>query len=779
MARRRIGRNDPCPCGSGKKYKQCCGQSDGLQPANLAHPQMSIETAMQAAVDHHQAGRLTHAEAIYRQILQAAPRHPDALNVRFHLALALQAQGRFGEAAEQYREALRVNPDFAEAHLNLGGVLKVQGMLDAAIACYWQALARKPEFAEAHGNLGNALYAQGKVDAAIERYHKALSIKPNYADAHLNLAHALYAQDRLREAAQHYQMAISIDPKDVDAHVGLASALLSEGQAARALEVSTRALQIRETAEAKALIVRCINGLDYIADNVEIRELVIRAMSEPWGRPGQLVAASVTLIGSNRDIRACIERATAAWPARLSMQELLVASELASVCDDRLLRCLLENAPVFGIGLERFLTMARFAILHDSAATAVVEERSEALLTLCCALAKQCFINEYVFSTTADEFRMATALRDKLAAALESKIPIPALWVAVVASYFPLFSLPSSEGLLEQSWPEALRLLLAQQLIEPLKEHHSRAAIPRLTAIDDEVSRLVRQQYEQNPYPRWVKAQPRGSAMTVDAFLLREFSLDSCHFLGKHDEVDILIAGCGTGQQSIHTAQRFSSAKVLAVDLSLTSLCYAKRKTEEVGIKNIEYAQADILRLGSIGRTFDVIECVGVLHHLAKPLTGWRELLSLLRAGGFMHLGLYSELARRDIAAAQGFVAAQGYDSSAEGIRRCRQDLIAMSDRDPFKRVTAIDDFYVTSGCRDLLFHVKEHRFTLPQIRDFLLELHLKFIGFVLEPRVVRKYRDRFPDDTSKTNLDCWDLFERENPRTFIGMYDFYVQKRA
>jgi 2-polyprenyl-3-methyl-5-hydroxy-6-metoxy-1,4-benzoquinol methylase len=85
--------------------------------------------------------------------------------------------------------------------------------------------------------------------------------------------------------------------------------------------------------------------------------------------------------------------------------------------------------------------------------------------------------------------------------------------------------------------------------------------------------------------------------------------------------VDILVAGCGTGQHSIATAQRYVGAGVLAVDLSIASLCYAKHRTRGIGADNIEYAQADILELGSI-RKFDLIEASGVLHHLADPLRG-------------------------------------------------------------------------------------------------------------------------------------------------------------
>src|SRR5262249_57044881 len=116
-------------------------------------------------------------------------------------------------------------------------------------------------------------------------------------------------------------------------------------------------------------------------------------------------------------------------------------------------------------------------------------------------------------------------------------------------------------------------------------------------------------------------------------------------------------------------ARRRSGAHGVAADLSLTRLFYAKRKTREVGLNHIEYAQADILQLESIARVFDVIEASGVLHHLADPFAGWRLLLSLLRLGGFMRLGLYSKIARQDLVDARRFIAESVYPPSSEDIR--------------------------------------------------------------------------------------------------------------
>ena len=94
------------------------------------------------------------------------------------------------------------------------------------------------------------------------------------------------------------------------------------------------------------------------------------------------------------------------------------------------------------------------------------------------------------------------------------------------------------------------------------------------------------------------------------------------------------MAGCGTGQHPISTAARFRNSQVIAVDLSLSSLAYAQRKTEELGIKNIEYIRSDILNLKKLDKQFDIIESVGVLHHMNDPMAGWKALVDCLKDGG-------------------------------------------------------------------------------------------------------------------------------------------------
>ena len=234
----------------------------------------------------------------------------------------------------------------------------------------------------------------------------------------------------------------------------------------------------------------------------------------------------------------------------------------------------------------------------------------------------------------------------------ESEIALAPLDLIVTASYLPLHRLPGATSLLTLAWPDAVARLLTQQIREPLEEESDRNNIPALTPIEDAVSLQVQHQYEESPYPRWTTV-PQIEPTTVVNFLRNRLNIVPLSWPQTTVGVDILIAGCGTGSHSIDSALRFPKAHILAIDISRTSLAYARRKSRELGLTNIEYGQADILKLTALGRRFDVIETVGVLHHLADPAAGWRVLLSLLRPHGLMLVGLYSATARQSLAAAR------------------------------------------------------------------------------------------------------------------------------
>ena len=160
----------------------------------------------------------------------------------------------------------------------------------------------------------------------------------------------------------------------------------------------------------------------------------------------------------------------------------------------------------------------------------------------------------------------------------------------------------------------------------------------------------------------------------------------------------------------------------------------------------------------------------------------WPErtrLESLLRPGGRMLIGLYSKLARRTIAEARARIVARGYRATASDIRRCRQDIIR--DAEHWGLPIGGRDFYSMSGCRDLLFNVMEHQFTIPEIAAFLQDNDLSFLGFepLDDPTVIEKFHKQFPGTANVTDLDQWSRFEADHPETFLGMYVFTVCKKG
>jgi hypothetical protein len=166
------------------------------------------------------------------------------------------------------------------------------------------------------------------------------------------------------------------------------------------------------------------------------------------------------------------------------------------------------------------------------------------------------------------------------------------------------------------------------------------------------------------------------------------------------------------------------------------------------------------------------------LHHMGDPLAGLRVLVKLLRPRGLIHLGLYSESGRQPMVAARQFIAQRGYRGTAADIRRCRQELMAEKPAG-LPDLAELGDFFSTSTCRDLLFHVAERRMTLPEIEVFLAAEGLALVGFQIGPHVAERYRQTFPADAAMTDLANWHAFERQHPYAFSGMYLFWVRRRS
>ena len=292
---------------------------------------------------------------------------------------------------------------------------------------------------------------------------------------------------------------------------------------------------------------------------------------------------------------------------------------------------------------------------------------------------------------------------------MEKGQAVPPSFVIALGTYRPLFQFTWAARLSERKWENDTKSVIERQITEPLEEQSLRDQIPCITDIRNTISQSVRAQYEENPYPRWIKPSLEYKSRSIpDVLQGSPLQFDLGDYVSP-ESPEILVAGCGTGEHALSAASGFRNAKVLAVDLSLNSLAYAERKTRELGFSNIEHVQGDLTELEKLERRFDLIECLGVLHHLDDPLAGWQTLVNLSHPGGLMRIGLYSEIGRQDLIAGRSLIAKKGYSTSPEDIRRCRQDIIAMAEGGNTETTTICNrnDFFNMSNCRDLLFNVQ------------------------------------------------------------------------
>ena len=416
-----------------------------------------------------------------------------------------------------------------------------------------------------------------------------------------------------------------------------------------------RAQAIADGAEHRRLLAECLRPLRPATEAAAaaIEPLLLRAFAERWDRPEKLARTASQVLRATPPLGPHLADAAAgAGDAALD-----------AAASSPLLLALLTATPVCDLDLERLLTACREALLTGRG-------EGEGRIAFAASLARQCFLGEYVFAESAAE-RDAVAIEAAwLQAALASGTALPPLRLATLACYRPLHAIPGAERLTETALPAPLAALIEQQVRQPLAERALRETIPRLTPVADATSRAVRRQYQENPYPRWGKRHRWSARAAWPRWCGAWRSVRALRPPPGGSAPEILIAGCGTGQQSVEIARQVRGARVLAIDLSLASLAYARRQTEALGIDTIEYAQADILELGALDRRFDLIAATGVLHHMADPLVGWRALLRLLRPDGVMQIGLYSTRARSDVAAAKRAIG--DCDGSPDAIRGAR-----------------------------------------------------------------------------------------------------------
>ena len=204
-------RNDPCPCGSGKKFKQCCQLLEVKQSAELAIKSRAMDAIpeqFKIALQHHQVGELPQAERIYQEIIQLSPKHLDALH---NLGLLASETGRHDLAVELLSKARRIEPS-AAVYCSLGKAYLGQKNYTQAIESFQHAITLNPAYATAYSNLGTALLTQQKYEEAIGYFHRAIALSPA-ADSYNNLGYCLLRQGEYNDAIHYCRQAIALNPQ--------------------------------------------------------------------------------------------------------------------------------------------------------------------------------------------------------------------------------------------------------------------------------------------------------------------------------------------------------------------------------------------------------------------------------------------------------------------------------------------------------------------------------------------------------------------------------------
>lgn len=244
----RTGRNDPCPCGSRKKFKRCCGSLDartGAGQSVSARPESSFFD------EARQAFHLANVAAARGHLEEAVGHYERSLSLREDVAArnnlgnALAALGWADQAATHYERVLALRPEHGSAHNNLGLILLQRGGLAEAAAHFQKAISLQPDNADAHNNLGLTLQRQGRADEALALYQQVLTLRSENVSAHSNLGLILLQRGRLAEAVAHFQKVIALQPDNAEMHNNLGVTLQRQGRVDEALIHFQRALALR------------------------------------------------------------------------------------------------------------------------------------------------------------------------------------------------------------------------------------------------------------------------------------------------------------------------------------------------------------------------------------------------------------------------------------------------------------------------------------------------------------------------------------------------------
>ena len=613
---------------------------------------------------------------------------------------------------------------------------------------------------------------QGVVHTELKNYKlaknlfiKVVNLNPNYTDGYYNLANIFAKLDEKEKAIENYNKVIELDSNYFKAHNNLGNIYRRQGLNKRAIEYYLLTLEINSN--YKVAYYNLAGVLRFYILDVEyknINKYLLHLLKEKIiVRPNSIAPNILNILFLNTDFK-----------NNLSLIKDKMTNEdfnhvLENLQKNTLLMQFMKVCPIPDYYIEKNFVKIRKEILKHTYQSDIDKNHINFLISL----SMQCFLNEYIYDKSEDEIEKIKKIDERIKNNLKENKKISDLEILCLSCYEPLTNYSWSNKI---EFSYKLNEIFELQVKNSDIEDQISKSIKSISKVEDRVSIKIKKQYEENPYPRW-----ENIGLSIEPRHIKDVINDSnlnidLKKIPNSESPEILIAGCGTGQHAITTASKYKKSKILALDLSFKSLSYAKRKADEFNISNIDFIQGDILDLESIDRRFDIIESVGVLHHMDNPFKGWKILTSCLNNDSLMLIGLYSEKARQHIIQIKNKINELKLQSDYKNITQFRKELIE-SNNDNWNLIKSSPDFYTVSGVRDLLFHAQEHRFTISKIKEYLDRLGLIFLGF--EDQLVKEnFKEIYTNKEDLYNLDMWEEYEKNNPRIFAGMYQFWCKKK-
>ena len=689
---------------------------------------------------------------------------PNHIFSKLNLSFLYYKLKDFKKAEIIINDAIKLKPDLANGYCIRGLILKSLDKYKESKFSLEKAIEIDPKYFDAYINLGLLNKDLNNYSDAEKYYLKAIEINSKSAVAHLNLGACYQENKELEKAISHTKLAIKLDSKLENCHLNLATIYNQKGEYKQSLLHVKQELLINATSDLSyQLLSELMRKLEpsEITD-LENREFIKNILNckdishrELFGNINRLIPNKI------------LEKLS------ISEFELLENKEFNIIVKDKelvkALSLLMFCSPLW----EKVLINIRKNILLNYSDH---KEINKNILDFTIALGSQCFLNEYAYYISKEEDYKLQEIKESIQNKKNKDYKI-----ALISCYQSLSSLKNKIISLNnyKSKIKDINNLIHLQLGEIIIEKSISTKIKKLGAISDSVSMEVKKQYEINPYPRWrynsYTKENKIHFLSVISSEIYPNKIESSQINLSTKKINVLIAGCGTGIQVIE-ASRYSNCEITAIDLSNSSISYAKRKVDEYGITNVNFIEMDLLELSQLNQRFDLVECSGVLHHMKDPTKGLSNLVDCLEPNGFLKLGLYSHYARQEILKARKLIKEKNIKPSLHEIRIFRHNVLNGNIKKLYE-ITNWSDFYSTSMCRDLCFHSQEKCYSLIEIKNMLETVSLEFLGFTLSKDIKDKYQSKNKDSDSLKDLNLWDKFEKSNPKSFREMYQFWTRK--